>query len=339
MKLVFLVGLFFSASVFAGEYPLAAQATADQNPLCQAAYPFYWVIGDASGNVVDGVEPSGQTTITASTIFDIASASKLFYATYVVQMHGGVLSATDIGFLHFASGYNNMGDNGVACLNYSTAAACLASNPRFTKKTPQDVGAFDYDSGQDENDACSDPTLNICNLNTAKLSTTISTELMLSPPINYSEVLFSGGVHTNATSFAAFLRNIVNGTYYINALLGTSPVCTFPGGNYSNVGGPASCNAIFSPIAQNWHYSLGHWVEDDPLTNGDGAFSSPGAKGFYPWISADHSTYGILARNISAGNNNESQGNISIQCGRLIRYAFLNNVVQTGSLPGQTVKH
>ena len=42
---------------------------------------------------------------------------------------------------------------------------------------------------------------------------------------------------------------------------------------------PRSCpgEALKTPIpaTESWHYSLGHWVEDDPPL-GDGAFSSPG---------------------------------------------------------------
>jgi len=76
--------------------------------------------------------------------------------------------------------------------------------------------------------------------------------------------------------------------------------------------------ALFAPIppSESWHYSVAHWVEDDPKV-GDGAFSSPGAFGFYPWIDASKSYYGVVAR--AAPNGAWA----SVQCGRLIRKAWL----------------
>ena len=61
-------------------------------------------------------------------------------------------------------------------------------------------------------------------------------------------------------------------------------------------------------------------METDP-TVGDGAFSSAGAFGFYPWIDATRSWYGVLARQTAAGSGNESA-----QCGRLIRKAWVTGV-------------
>ena len=83
--------------------------------------------------------------------------------------------------------------------------------------------------------------------------------------------------------------------------------------------------ALYSPvtIAGDFHYSLGHWVEDDPLA-GDGAFSSAGAFGFYPWIDATRAFYGILARHDLTGD----AGNKSVLCGSLIRKAWVSGVAQ-----------
>ena len=41
---------------------------------------------------------------------------------------------------------------------------------------------------------------------------------------------------------------------------------------------------------QNVHSALGHWVEED------GAYSSPGLYGFYPWIDHAQAWYGVIAR-------------------------------------------
>jgi hypothetical protein len=101
----------------------------------------------------------------------------------------------------------------------------------------------------------------------------------------------------------------------MGALLGSHPVCTNPLTCGLNV-------AAYSPVpsTETWHYSLGHWVEDDPIV-GDGAFSSAGSFGFYPWIDATKTNYGIVARSAQQG-----QGYASAQCGRLIRKAWTTGV-------------
>ena len=66
-----------------------------------------------------------------------------------------------------------------------------------------------------------------------------------------------------------------------------------PGRNTASAVGTAANTPV--PSTESWHYSIGHWVEDDPAV-GDGAFSSAGAFGFYPWIDASKTYYGVLAR-------------------------------------------
>src|SRR5690606_17686590 len=103
--------------------------------------------------------------------------------------------------------------------------------------------------------------------------------------------------------------------------LGHNPVCT----------DPSSCaTALSSPAPEKWHYSLGHWVEDDPTT-GDGAFSSPGAFGFYPWIDSSKTYYGILSRYDLANSGNPAATSSywkSVLCGRLIRKAWISGEAQ-----------
>ncbi len=69
----------------------------------------------------------------------------------------------------------------------------------------------------------------------------------------------------------------------------------------------------------SWDYSLGHWVETDPAT-GDGAFSSAGAFGFYPWLDKGKTWWGVLARRSSA--NDERPARDSAACGAQIRAAW-----------------
>jgi hypothetical protein len=107
----------------------------------------------------------------------------------------------------------------------------------------------------------------------------------------------------------------------LGRLLGKAAVCT----------NPLSCprEAVKTPIpeTESWHYSLGHWVEDDPAI-GDGAFSSPGAFGFYPWISADKRFYGMVAREqrhgVMSGDPGDKPAVASVNCGRQIRAAWMD---------------
>ncbi|HET8710602.1 MAG TPA: hypothetical protein VFM32_04455, partial [Spongiibacteraceae bacterium] len=86
---------------------------------------------------------------------------------------------------------------------------------------------------------------------------------------------------------------------------------------------PKTCRqAVFSPVPAAWHYSLNHWVEDSG--DDDGAFSSPGAFGFYPWISADKQWYGILAREDRMPNAAKE----SVYCGVKLRRAWMTGQSQ-----------
>jgi len=76
------------------------------------------------------------------------------------------------------------------------------------------------------------------------------------------------------------------------------------------------------PSTESWNYSLGHWVEVNPV-QGDGAFSSAGAFGFYPWIDSGKTIYGIVTRVGNAGT-----GVDSVNCGLLIRKAWFSATAQ-----------
>ena len=127
------------------------------------------------------------------------------------------------------------------------------------------------------------------------------------------------------TDYARFLRATLKGDLQMGALLGSHAVCT----------NPQTCpkEAVKTPIPQTetWHYSVGHWVEDDPKV-GDGAFSSPGAFGFYPWIDASKTFYGIVAREDRSGlrsdDSDQKPAVQSVDCGRLIRAAWLSGQAQ-----------
>ena len=126
--------------------------------------------------------------------------------------------------------------------------------------------------------------------------------------LSYKRPQPAGGMQGTPSDYAGFLRKIINNELRIHDYLGKYAVCTLPG----------RCpGARKSPVKEAWHYSLNHWVEDDPRT-GDGSFSSPGLEGFYPWISADKTTYGIVAREVLRANAYWA----SVECGRDIRKAY-----------------
>jgi hypothetical protein len=304
----------------------AVTATAETDPLCTVIEPFYWEIGSgvsslASGSV--GTDTSGNPVL-GTTKMAIASASKWIYATYVTQLRGSAANLTpdDIKFLNFTSGYTNMASNGTACpvnLSPDTVNGCLAlTNPTtgqpYSAQNPATVGVFDYDAGHIENHASQFTALG--NVPTSQLGSQIGPELGVTDTSQflYTVPLLSGALVTDAEVYAGVLRGILSGALFMHDALSLQPVCTQPS---------ASCPAAYSPIPRAWHYSMGHWIEDD--ATGDGAFSSPGAYGFYPWIDASVKYYGIIARD---DPNGIEEGYSSAQCGQDLRLAWTTGVQQ-----------
>ena len=307
----------------------AATTTAQSNALCTAVQPFYWEIGNQTSGLASGSVGTLSTgaPVLASTKFSIASASKWIYGTYIVQQRGSAAAITlsDIPFLNFTSGYTNMGD--------PTTNQCLATNSPddvnnclaqtnsnnglpYSYQNPATVGKFDYDGGHLENHASQLGGLGT--VPDTSLGTTVGT-LVGSSTLVYTEPLLPGGIYASSNDYTPVLRGILSGALYMHDALGTNAVCTRPS---------STCNAVSSPIPEAWHYSMAHWVEDDPSTNGDGAFSSAGAFGFYPWIEAGKKYYGVISTQQSSGS-----GYASAQCGRLIRRAWDTGIVQTGTIP------
>ena len=278
----------------------AAASAAAQAADCVAVQPFYWSVGDATGKLGDG--SVGAAPPVTSTIMAIASASKLVYGAYVAEQRAGALTDNDVHFLNFVSGYTDFD----SCQPTDTVAICEATGTNGTYEAAND-GKFYYGGGHMEKHANDN---GLAAADNSSLATAINTALGTS--FNYSQPQLAGGIYTNATTYGAFLQRIVAGQLQIGALLGTHPVCT----------NPHTCSsAVYTPIpTESDHYSIGHWVEDDPAV-GDGAFSSPGAFGFYPWIAHDKAWWGVLARN---SNNSDEQGGVaSMKCGRQIRAAWV----------------
>lgn len=299
----------------------AATATAQNaGNACAPIQPFYWEVGDQTGRLASGSVPSnnGNPVYTNSTVMPIASASKWLYGAYVVQLRQGQLTDSDVKFLTFESGYTSF----TKCLQDQTVDGCVAYQNNGAYTAAND-GYFSYGGGHMEKHA----SLNgLGPMDDASLAAAIQSQLGTDVAIAYSQPQLAGGVYTSADVYGVFLRKILSGALLMKAALGTHAVCT----------NPATCpTARNTPVPQteSYHYSIGHWVEDDPA-NGDGAFSSAGAFGFYPWIDASKTWYGIVARKDSSGNSDPGnpdsagQGFASEQCGQLIRAAWAQGVAK-----------
>lgn len=316
----------------------AATVTAQQNPMCVAIQPFYWEIGDRSGTIVGGSVGGGAPS--RDTSMAIASASKWLYAAYAVQKVGGVANldpVQDVPFLNFTSGYTWATSSGPnICKRDGTVQECVAFNN--STLDPGNQGLFNYDSGHMEVHAASSriglgPYGNLP-LADAVLGTTTGSS---DPSSNiYTEPLLAAGVGTSAASYASFLTRVLSGSLAMHDVLldddqalgaASYKVATTGPGTVSPLDGATNA----AGQSENWTYSLGHWVEDDPVY-GDHALSSAGAFGFYPWIDRTVTYYGIVARK-APPSVEQYEGFQSAQCGRLIRQAFVQGV----AVPSQTV--
>lgn len=288
----------------------AATATAqgDANA-CAPVRPFYWEIGDAVAAKVSGSVSSSTSTkvYTARTSMPYSSASKWLYAAYLVERRGGVPNSTDVKMLSLRSGYTNF----KACLKSQTIDGCLAYKNNGVYDPATD-GYFDYGGGHMQKHAS---LIGLGDLDAAGLTKTVLSRLGSDLAITYTEPQPAGGAKGTPDTYARFLRKLLTGQLKLGAMLDAPRFCT----------NPTVCpdEALYTPIPldQSWSYSIGHWIETDPQV-GDGAFSSPGVSGFYPWIDAQRTSYGIVARVVSNGVRD------SIACGAALRKAWATGVAQ-----------
>jgi hypothetical protein len=310
------------------ERAAAATATANGSASCTAIHPFYWEIGDRTHVMVSGTASAvGATAPGADTQMLIASASKWIFGAYVVERRGGALSANDVAALTMRTGYSGLRygscikllrvNQDAETVHDCFVAANLTGNNADLKAA--DVGKFSYNGGHFQ--WLADGELGLGETNNASLRAALAAELGADVSFTYDSPQLAAGIQTSGRDYGVFLRKILNRQLRIGDLLGTQAVCT----------NPATCpEATYTPIpgGESWHYSLGHWVEDDPVA-GDGAFSSPGAFGFYPWIDAGKTTYGLLARRVSVDlTASDPVGVESVTCGRLIRKAWFTAAAQ-----------
>jgi hypothetical protein len=276
---------------------------------CTAIRPFYWEIGSANRRLAGGSvdEVGNPTSYGPDTRLNLGSASKWIYAAYVAERFNGVLTDDDIASLTQRSGYANLG----ACYPHQTVRGCFRyeDNELFV---PDADGLFAYNGGHMQQHAVA---LGLGPLSRTELAAEVRNQLGRGTGFGYSLAMPAGGANGTPKGVAAFLRRLMNDQLVLGSMLGSNAVCTNP-----DTCPPGTALHSPAPPDEDWHYSLGHWVEDDP-TQGDGSFSSPGTLGFYPWISSDRKLYGLVARDDGAGEFVDS-----LECGRLIRAAWNDGV-------------
>ncbi len=318
---------------------------------------FYWEIGDANGVITDpvtgqtasgSVSPPGVSVprYTRDTDMLIASASKWVYSTYFTEVAGqvsngvGIMPATYVPFLNFTSGYTNFHVG--SCSPDFTVGRCMNifGNGDYTAAYR---GKFDYDGGHLQvlggggDAALQADKFYMANLNNAALKPDGLTQKMYNalsaklpnyvPSFHTTEL--AGGAEMSAANYAEMLKGLVRKESPLKMAAFLQPVVRNPYAVCTSATDPA-CGpdkAVHTPVPANesWHYGLGHWIEDDPKV-GDGSYSSAGWFGFYPWVDASKTYYGIVARK----NLTTLQGNgyTSVVCGRAIRKAFMTGEIQ-----------
>jgi CubicO group peptidase (beta-lactamase class C family) len=285
----------------------AAKNAASTSPACRAIQPFYWEIGTKNSVVASGSE--GDGSVSRDTVLTIASASKMVFGAYVIQKDQGKIDSATSKFLHMTSGYVRL--QALSCgWGVSTVKDCFAQGDN-SQYVAEDDNHFSYNGGHFQKWAVDH---GLGSLDRQGLADEYRRALGADIPFKFGVLQLAGGLRMSAAAYAMFLQKVVGGQLLFKNFLGVDPVCTLP----------QSCpgQALRSPVRVAWHYSYAHWVEDAP--GGDGAFSSPGAFGFYPWIDASKTYYGIVSR-AGRAQQGEGAGFASALCGQEIRRAFFTS--------------
>ena len=294
----------------------AARQAAATDPLCAVSTlgDFYWEIGGASGNVPIVSHSEGGGTVTATTNFNIASASKFVFGAYVLEKKGINAVRNDPSLfagMRFMSGYTGFSED--ACAGTTTVGACFQKGGA-TQVDPNTVGKFDYDGGHDQKLTAID--LGMYNDTARQIDQEYQATLGLSSGFHMAALdpIMAGGLFASATDYAQFLRRVMNQQLVIGQHLGEDAVCADPW--------TCPMQVAYSPIIalhEPWKYSYNHWVESQYGNGTVDAYSSPGKWGFYPWITPDRKYYGIVSRHDTSPDSYA----VSVKCGRQIRKAFL----------------
>ena len=300
----------------------AVNSTITGNQACTSLSKFYWEIGDkigGAGHVWGGTGGGTGTAPTAGQQIPIYSAGKWVWGAYAYERLGGVVpvNSADDRFLTMESGHS-AGTVANACALYTTIQSCRNSMEAYNAAH---VDKYYYGPAHFQQQAIT--SFGMGAFNKTQLATEVHRLLGTDFVLTYNAPQMAGGAKSSVTDYAKFLRKILNAQLRIGSGLGSNAVCTFYDASTCPSSGYSPVNEAAGGLQEAWHYSLGHWVEDAPGI-GDGAFSSPGAAGFYPWIDAGKTYYGILARNVVSTTSAAN----SVKCGRKIRAAWLTGSPQ-----------
>lgn len=276
-------------------------AVAVTNAACKDLGDMYWVIGDKHGEIVSGTV---GTQYTGTKEVKLASAAKWLFSAYALEKVGGTLSPDLIKGLNFTSGHVSQN----TCFPFETIGKCFNRGNNNEYNASYD-GVFYYAAGHMQSVATN--ILGIGDMRASEYATALSETLNLNPHISSTIPLMSGAGSLTPDAYGRFLQSILQGKLLIGGYLGA----------YAHCGNPTTCpnSAAHSPIPETdtWSYSLGHWVESGP--DAYAAYSSPGAFGFYPWISKDKKYWGLLVRE----SKSPSAYWDSAVCGKEIRTEFI----------------
>ena len=306
---------------FASAGDKAAAKAAANGSACASAQPFYWEIGDTGGVIVSG---QVGTLYDRDTRMNLASASKWPFGAYVLERYNGVPSGTvedDLirDALRMLTGYKSF--NQLLCTLSPKVSSCFNWAGNHTQD-PAAVGVFYYSGGNDQYAAADEDLLGLGNYTTAQLNAEVQGTLGIT--LDYQYPAIAGGMEGSAGEYAEFLKKLMkapeDGGLVMHDYLGLYGVDTQPC--------PSGLSGCSPGGTVPWHYSFNYWIEDSATSGelpngttvapGDGAYSSPGAYGFYPWITADVSSYGLVARRSLLGTAYQ----VSLVCGQAIRYAY-----------------
>lgn len=284
----------------------AVQATIEAATECRNIPQFYWEIGNANGPLASGRK---GFLFNADTRVNLASASKWIFSTYLLEKYGSLTDA-QIEMLTQRSGWRSFLDQ--ACIFTWKVNECMNLQlPIYGFDNPytaKDVGTFFY-SGAHYQQLAID--LGLGNYTPPKLTAEIQ-KYIHDDAISYFFPGIGSGMRSSARTFGKLMRRMMRNEYKMGSMLGSSRICTLP----------SLCpQSLRSPLETDWDYSLGHWVEHEP-GGPDEAFSGPGLQGFYPWISADKSLYGIISTEVLADLKAGSSS-----CGGKMRKAWISGVM------------
>ncbi|MBI1215846.1 MAG: hypothetical protein GC185_08520 [Alphaproteobacteria bacterium] len=307
----------FAAPARAEDAQRAAQATALHDAACTRLGDFYWEIGDTDGKLAAG---QVGAKFSRTTRMRLDSASKIVFGAYALEKLGDKpLTAELINLFRMTAGYSHSSHGYFRCRPSNTVATCAK---KVIGRGPyaSDAGKFSYGGAHS---MALGLALGLGEKDGKAMEAEYKKFLGDDTHFSFTSMVFAGGLTDSAADYAVFLRKILAGKLRLAAMLGADAVCA----------GQSGCPegaVVNSPVPARWHYSLLHWVEDDKT--GDGAFSSPGLEGFYPWISADKKYYGIVARQ-KFGLHAAQE---SVECGIAIRKAFMGAVSPSVSGPQGT---